>query len=73
MKPVGSNGSSSEGDMGRVGRSEVTRQSGESWARRWKRWWGWVCRSSTTRPHEVHSVMCRPAGEVAHRPCGDEQ
>lgn len=50
INPVGSNGSSSsEVDVevefgavvavvGRVGRSEVTRQRGESWARMWKRW-----------------------------------
>lgn len=50
MKPVGSNGSSSSefevevgvvvvtvAGTGRVGRSEVTRQRGESWARIWKR------------------------------------
>lgn len=43
MNPVGSNGSSSSlvaapaavADTGRVGRSEVTRQRGESWARTW--------------------------------------
>lgn len=32
-------------------------------------WWVCVCLSSMTRPHEVHSVMLRPAAAVVHRPC----
>ncbi|MFS7973333.1 hypothetical protein Hanom_Chr09g00855361 [Helianthus anomalus] len=72
MKPVGSKGSSCCSEVvewGRVGRSEVTRQRGESWARMWKRWCGWVWRSETTRPQEMHSVMCLPADVVVDRPC----
>lgn len=73
MKPVGSNGSSSSRWASTGGRSGVTRQRGLSWARRWKRWWGWDCRSSITCPHDAHSVMERPELVVAHRPCAKEQ
>lgn len=51
----------------------MTRQRGLSWARRWKRWWNWDWRSSTTRPHEVHSVIERRELVVAQRPCPAEQ
>lgn len=56
-----------------MGRSEVTRQSGLSCARRWNKWWFWNIRSSTTLPHEVHSVIERPVVVVAQRPCAAEQ
>lgn len=71
MKPVCSKGSSGSADVGGGGggRSEVESNSGESWARRWNMWWVCVCLSSMTRPHEVHSVMLRPAAVVVHRPC----
>jgi hypothetical protein len=55
------------------GRSDVTRHRGLSWARRWNMWWGWDCRSSTTRPQDVHSVMDFPVVVVAQRPCAAEQ
>lgn len=79
MKPVGSNGSSSSLVSVLVwlrvggGRSGVTRHRGLSWARRWKMWWGWDCRSSTTRPHDVHSVIDFPVVVVVQRPCAAEQ
>ena len=44
-----------------------------SCARRWKRWWFCVWRSSTTRPQEEHSVIDLPELVVAHCPCVDEQ
>jgi hypothetical protein len=75
MNPVGSNGSSSSSGDGcaAVWRSEVTKQRGVSWARRWKRWWFCVCRSSITRPQDEHSVIDLPELVVVHRPCADEQ
>jgi hypothetical protein len=77
IKPVGWNGSESESELeekagsfreGRL-RSGVTRRRGESTARRWKRGCVTVCRSSTTRPQEQHSVTERPPAVTAHRPC----
>ena len=76
MNPVGSNGSSSlawDGCAAGGWRSAVTRGRGVSCARRWKRWWFCVWRSSITRPQEVHSVIDMPELVVAHRPCADEQ